>query len=111
MITNNEPICPKCAGQLKYYDSVHRNVRTKGRITERIKIRRLKCSDCGIIHRELTDTMFPYKQYEAEVIQGVLEGFITPETLGFEDYPCEITMMRWITQKLHILLWSNKREP
>ena len=26
---------------------------------------------------------------------GVLEGLITCETLGFEDYPCEMTMIRW----------------
>lgn len=40
----------------------------------------------------------PYKQYEAEVIIGVLEGFITCETIGFEDYPCEMTMVRWQAQ-------------
>lgn len=38
------------------------------------------------MHRELPDFIFPYKQYEAEIIIGVLEGFITCETLGFEDY-------------------------
>lgn len=51
--------------------------------------------DCQTLHRELPDFIFPYKQYEAEVIQGVLEGFITTETSGYEDYPCEMTMVRW----------------
>ena len=66
-----------------------------------------KCSGCGAIHRELGGLFFPYKQYEAEVIFGVLEGLITCETLGFEDYPCEMTMLRWLSQKAQLLLWRN----
>ena len=57
--------------------------------------------------RELGGLFFPYKQYEAEVIFGVLEGLITCETLGFEDYPCEMTMLRWLSQKAQLLLWRN----
>lgn len=53
---------------------------------------------CGALHREIPKTIFPYKQYEAEVIIGVMEGLITCETLGFEDYPCEQTMARWICE-------------
>lgn len=105
MITNNESTCPYCGGEIKYYDSVNRIVRTKRRITKKIKIRRLRCLNCGAIHRELPDFIFPYKQYESEIIMGVCEGLITYETLGFEDYPCEMTMMRWRnSQKLHVLL-------
>ena len=59
------------------------------------------------IHRELGGLFFPYKRYEAEVIFGVLEGLITCETLGFEDYPCEMTMLRWLSQKAQLLLWRN----
>lgn len=102
MISNDALTCPKCKGQLKYYDSVRRIVRTKSRITKWIKIRRLRCSECGILHRELPDSIFPYKQYEAEVIQGVLDGLITFETLGYEDYPCEMTMARWMAQKVQL---------
>ena len=95
MITDEKSTCPCCGGEIKYYDSVNRIVRTKRRITEIIKIRRLKCQKCGSIHRELPDFIFPYKQYESEIIIGVCEGLITCETLGFEDYPCEMTMIRW----------------
>jgi hypothetical protein len=59
---------------------------------------------CGAVHRELTDDILPYKQYEAEIIRGVLEGLITSDTFGFEDYPCEVTMVRWKAQKLQLLL-------
>lgn len=105
MVSTEQSVCPKCGGELKYYDSVPRLVRTKGRHSERVPIRRLRCQRCGMLHRELTELLFPYKQYEAEVILGVLEGFITCETMGFEDYPCEMTMERWLAQKGQLLLW------
>lgn len=95
MISNNESICPKCGGELKYYDSVKRIVRTKYGCKSKVNIRRFQCKRCGSTHRELPDFIFPYKQYEADIIIGVIEGLITCETLGFEDYPCEITMFRW----------------
>ena len=86
MITNDVSTCPKCGGDLKYYDRVTRIVRTKGRKTWKIPMRRLQCTRCGSVHRELPELIFPYKQYEAEVIIGVLEGFITCETIGFEEF-------------------------
>jgi len=104
MITNNESICSLCGGELKYYDKVKRIVRTKYRKTYWIKIRRLKCTSCGVMHRKLPEFIFPYKQYETKVIRGVLEGLITSDTLGFENYPCETTMNRWRTRNLQGLL-------
>lgn len=77
MVMNECSACPRCGGRLKYYDSVPRLVRTKGRQTSRVPMRRLRCSGCGAIHRELGGLFFPYKQYEAEVIFRVLEGLIT----------------------------------
>ncbi len=104
MITDEETSCSACGGDLKYYDSVPRLVRTKGRETCSIRIRRLRCLNCGGIHRELPAFIFPYKQYETEIISGVQEGLITSDTFGYEDYPCETTMVRWRTQKLQTLL-------
>lgn len=98
-------VCPKCGGELKYYDSVRRLVRTKNRKTWKIPMRRLRCKKCGALHRELPEIIFPYKQYESEVIVGVIDGLITCETLGYEDYPCEMTMGRWKAQKTQLLLW------
>lgn len=95
MISNNESICPKCGGELKYYDSVKRIVRMKYGRKSKVNIRRFRCKQCGSTHRELPDFIFPYKQYEADIIIGVIEDLITCETLGFEDYPCEMTMFRW----------------
>lgn len=105
MVSNDKSICQNCGSKLKRYDKVSRIVRTKGGKTSWIEIERFRCPVCGQIHRELPDYIFPYKQYEAEVIRGVLEGFITCETYGYEDYPCEMTMARWKnSQELQLLL-------
>lgn len=97
-------ICEKCGTKLKYYDKVSRIVRTKGRKTTYISIQRFKCPGCGSIHRNLPDYIFPYKQYEADVIIGVIENLITCDTVGFEDYPCEMTMLRWKAQNIQFPL-------
>ena len=103
MITTNETVCPCCGGHLLYYDTVPRIALTKRRTKNHLKLRRLRCVKCNAIHREILDDILPYKQYEAEVIRGVLEGFITSDTLGFEDYPNEMTMSRWKLQKCHLM--------
>lgn len=110
MVSNNQSNCPKCGGELKYYDSVKRIVRTKMRITKKVIIRRLKCKHCGSLHRELPCFLLPYKQYETEVILGVIEGVISSSILGFEDYPCEMTMIRWIAHSEQILSTSISTE-
>lgn len=95
MVVCNVLICPNCGGKLKYYDSVKRMIKTRRGVKDYIKIRRLKCRRCERIHRELPRNVKPYKHYESDIIEGVQEGFITPDTIGFEDYPCETTMYRW----------------
>ena len=100
MIVKNKSTCSICGGNLKYRDSVKRIVRTKARETRRIKVPRLRCLDCGILRRQLPDFLLPFKQYEVKIIRGVLEGIITTETLGYEDYPCELTMSNWWKETL-----------
>ena len=95
MVTCRTSNCPKCGGDLKHYDVVLRVVRTKGGSSKKIKIRRLRCILCKKMHREIPDMLCPYKHYESEIIKGVLEGYITPDTIGYEDCPSEITMCRW----------------
>lgn len=101
MIRENDMACPLCNGPLKYYDSVSRIIRLAERKTKYIKMRRFKCAECGHVHRELPKFVLPYKQYRKEIVFGVISNKITYETLGYEDYPCEMTMDRW---KAHDLL-------
>lgn len=76
MVSNEELTCRNCGVRLKRYDNVLRIVRTKGRKTSWVKVNRFRCPSCGQIRRELPDYISPYKQYEAEVIRGVLEGWL-----------------------------------
>lgn len=103
MISNNTSTCQDCGGKLKYYDKVRRIVRTKGRVSKWVNVPRYQCSECGCIHRYLPDYIYPYKQYESEIIAGVIEGLITCETFGYEDYPCEMTMIRWKAHKSQVI--------
>lgn len=99
MINIGDLLCPYCSNDLKYYDKVKRNLRTKNSVIKIIYIRRFKCNNCKTIHREIPENVLPYKHYELEIIKGVREGYITSDTIGFEDYPCELTMNRWCTRK------------
>lgn len=72
MVMQDQTTCPKCGGELKYYDSVPRIVRTKERRKFQVSVRRFRCVHCRAVHREMTELLFPRKHYEAEVIIGVL---------------------------------------
>lgn len=87
--------CQKCKVELKRYDEVERIIRGKGNKIERISIERYYCPVCRSVHRYLPDALYPHKQYEADIIDGVREGLIDSSTLGYEDYPSEMTMKRW----------------
>ena len=51
--------CPQCGGDLQAYDSVPRLVRTKGRETARVPMRRFRSVHCGADHRELSELLVP----------------------------------------------------
>lgn len=104
MIFANVDVCPICGGSLKYYDEVMRLIKGKDGRKQTTRIKRYKCKSCCHVHRRLPDYIFPFKQYDANIIIGVVENLITSETLGFEDYPCGLTMKRWRTQNLQGLL-------
>lgn len=98
MTSSNLTTCPECGGVLKYYDKVRRIVRTKGGDKCDIEVKRYRCCECRAIHRDLPDFIFPYKHYDADIIKGVLAGFINSSTIGYEDYPCDMTMRRWVRE-------------
>ena len=87
--------CPCCGGRLVYRDTCKRVMLYEGHERHICIIRRLKCTRCGALHRELPDILAPHKHYASKVISGVLDGIITPEDADSEDYPCEATMHRW----------------
>lgn len=44
----------------------------------------------------LPDCLIPYKHYESEVISGAIDGIVLPDDTDSEDYPCMMTMLRWL---------------
>ena len=95
--------CPDCGGQTHYYDSVKRKLRLEYGKTTFTYLKRYKCINCGRIHRLLPADILPFKHYKAEIVFGVLRGDITPECIGYEDYPTELTMKRWKNEFADIL--------
>lgn len=90
--------CPKCNSETRMFDHVWRIVRSKNRKKTFVRICRVRCLQCGYIHRVLPKYLIPYKHYDKNIIEGVIEGLITQETLGYEDYPSETTIFRWIKE-------------
>lgn len=106
MISDSKSTCPKCGGQLKYYDTVKRIVRTKYGVKNKVDIRRFRCQKCSAMHRELPDFIFPYKQYEAEIIIGVLEGF-TGHISGLCTLSGKLTCFGSLSGKLSAVIDFN----
>lgn len=103
-IYNDDLKCPLCGAGLEYYDKVKRILKEEDGNTEWITISRFRCTNCRHIHRALPKCVAPYKHYRREIIMDVINGLITADMIGYEDYPCEMTMLRWMAQKLQLLL-------
>lgn len=95
--SSENSICPICGQPLKARDHVMRIMKSSDGSVHWLRIRRLACTNesCHRIHRELPDILAPYKHFEVDIITGVLDRLITPETKGFEDHPNEATMQQW----------------
>jgi len=72
------------------HSTVKRHYRTEDGEKHWIRIRRLRCKECGKIHRQLPDAILPYKHYLAQVIENVLEN-MEPEPTE----PDASTLARW----------------
>lgn len=78
---------------MKHKGFAWRTWKREGGEQRRLKIDVAKCPDCKKRHRVLPDFLTPYKHYDSEAIEDVLDEVIS-EADGL-DYPCEITMQRW----------------
>jgi len=83
--------CPYDDGELVYRDSVFRNVKNMFSEVRRFLLRRLLCPICGKIHRELPDIIQPYKHYESDVIQSVIDDNEDAKKCSADDS----TIRRW----------------
>ena len=84
VITKEASCCPVCHEELGMIGTRER-VRWKANyVQHKLLIRRLYCENCHKIHHEIPDCLVPYKRYEADVIEGAIEGKPANE-LGVSD--------------------------
>jgi hypothetical protein len=89
--------------QRKYKDSISNS--------HTLIIRRLRCEKCKKIHHELPDILVPYKRYNAETIQHIIDT----ENIVDINALCDITTIfrikRWFLNKavLFLLLLQMRR--
>lgn len=95
IISEEDHICPCCGGALHKRDKRRRVHKLEGGKKEWYIINRLKCERCGKLHNELPDCLVPYKHYDAQLIEDVVDGTVSEEDPAAEDYPCEGTMKHW----------------
>lgn len=98
MVREGMTHCPICGKKIKYYDSVRRIVRTKNSVIQWICINRMICTGCGSVHRQIPWRLIPYKQYDYQTVKGFILGDNSILDLEYEDYPCEMTIKRWLSE-------------
>lgn len=92
-------VCDMCGRKMKHRDYVKRIMKCGGGKAEWIDVERFSCDTCSIVRRNLPDYLLPYKHYRSDIIRGVIDGQISIFDLEYEDYPCEMTMKRWMHEK------------
>ncbi len=70
-------------------DTVDRHYRDEEGDKIWFRIRRLRCKECGKLHRELPDVVLPFKHYRCEIIEETLDE--KEEAPG----PDARTILRW----------------
>jgi len=99
-------VCPVCKGRLEKKDWVKRIKKDAGGKVEKRMIERRKCMNpgCGKCHRLLPDDQVPFKHYDADLIERVIDDDMTDEeSLAAEDLPCEATKTRWRAWAVQLL--------
>jgi len=86
-----ELFCPFCHGVLKYRDSRIRKIILADGSHKEVRVRRLRCTCCHRVHKELPDFIQPYKRYVREVIQAVLDH------VSFSVAAENSTIARWLS--------------
>lgn len=98
VICQETPVCPNCGQTLVLRDHKKRIHKVAGGDKEWYMIPRMKCTndECPCrIHSCIPDNLSPYKHYDAELIEDVIDGVISSDDPGTENYPCAGTMALW----------------
>lgn len=96
-VCQDECFCPECGSSLKHRDWKRRHNKYPGKEPKQVwfVIERKRCTKCRKIHSILPEFVVPYKHYKSELIEDVVDEFISEADTVIEDYPCESTLKRW----------------
>lgn len=100
--------CPVCGSRLYSHGTCRRKVTMEG-YTETHHLRVLKCRKCNRTHRELPDTIIPYKHYGRKLIGAIVAG---EAKRGYEE-STRYRLMQWFRALLFLVVSSlegQKRE-
>lgn len=98
-MSHENPVCNKCGVRLENKGWVKRLKRAIDGKKEFRLIEIRRCPICGESHRLLPDDQIPFKHYESDVIEKVVDDDYEPfedEAAEMENGPCEATRKRWI---------------
>lgn len=73
-----------------------------------VLIERRYCPYCHRYIRDIPNYLYRFKHYDRRIIDDVRTGIITSDSYGYEDYPCEMTMMRWKNRKKSCSYYEEK---
>ena len=83
--------CPLCNCGVYYRDRKSRDLKNLIGEKRHFSLRRLRCEGCGKHHTEIPDIIQPYKHYDSETIQCVLDGSKEAEECAADNS----TIRRW----------------
>lgn len=95
MVKKGEKICPFCGGKLQPRGHVKRKLKLGDGEVMVVRLRRYSCTECGRWHREFPSDILPYKHYPKAIIEKFNDGRLGEDSIGFENYPVDITKLRW----------------
>ena len=98
MEKNDGVICGRCKTEMKHYDFVTRVVRTGYGRKRYLRVERRYCPKCRRTVRMTPEGLYQFKQYEADIIDGFVNGSNEIFMEEFEDYPTEQTIKNWKKQ-------------
>ena len=93
-------VCPSCGGKTHWHAWYVRTIKGE---SERIRILRVRCSQCGKTHAVIPDFLSPYKRYPQTVQEAVL-GQVVENGIAVERieagvklcFPAIDTIRRWV---------------
>jgi len=66
-----------------------------GRENLLVEVRKCTNESCRRCHRLIPDELLPYKHYESELIEAVIDGVVSEDDESLEEGPSAESMKRW----------------